>query len=227
MIRPLAGGPPGWPMWFGWWTAAHAGLLLVLVTFGWDQRLSGALCSWTAGRTSLVRWLEVLTSWGNPWPVTLVAAGSACFALIRRNVTAAVVLLVVPYAATVSCDLVKGWAERPRPSLPCASVQAAGFSFPSGHAVGVTTGFLLAALYVGSRTPPAVSALILALTGLCAELVSWSRVLLGVHFGVDVLTGQLLGAGWLAVAVLHRRPGPLSRRGTRPSLPDSADEPVP
>ncbi|MFD3324105.1 phosphatase PAP2 family protein [Streptomyces sp. NPDC058701] len=160
--------------------------------------------------------------------MTIIAAGSACFALIRRNVTAAAVLLVIPYAATVSCNLAKGWAERPRPSLDCASIQADGFSFPSGHAVGVTTGFLLAALYVSSQTPRAVSAPMLFLAGLSAELVAWSRVLLGAHFSVDVLAGQLLGAGWLAVAalVLHRRSVRRLRREARRARSNSSGERV-
>ncbi|MBV2155423.1 phosphatase PAP2 family protein [Kitasatospora sp. SUK 42] len=214
--------------WLAWWAAAHAGLLLVLVAFRWDEPLSSGLCSWTSTGAFRTRLLEALTSWGNPWPVTIIAVGSACLALARRNVPAAAVLLVVPYAATVSCNLVKDWAERQRPSLGCASMHADGFGFPSGHAVGVTTGFLLAALYLSARTPPAVSTLILLAAGLSAELVAWSRVFLGVHFSVDVLAGQLLGAGWLAVAalLLHRRPTRRSRRQVRLPPPNSADEPV-
>ncbi|MFI2077600.1 phosphatase PAP2 family protein [Streptomyces triculaminicus] len=215
--------------WFGWWAAAHAGLLLVLLAFQWDERLSGTFCSWGSGGTSRTRTLETLTTWGNPWPVTLIAAGSACFALTRRNIAAAAVLLAVPYAATVSCNLIKGWAERPRPTLQCASAQADGFSFPSGHAVGVTTGFLLAALYLSTHTPRAVSALILLLTGLAAELVAWSRVILGVHFSIDVLAGQLLGAGWLAIAalMLHHQSTRRLRREARQGVPNPVDEPVP
>jgi membrane-associated phospholipid phosphatase len=214
--------------WFGWWAAAHAGLLLVLAAFQWDKRLSGTLCSWGSSGASRTRLIETLTSWGNPWPVTLLAAGSACFALTRRNVAAAAVLLAVPYAATVSCNLIKGWVERQRPTLGCASAQADGFSFPSGHAVGVTTGFLLAALYLSTHTPRAVSALILLLTGVAAELVAWSRVFLGVHFSIDVLAGQLLGGCWLALGafLLHRRPVRSSRKQVRRGASDTAERPV-
>ncbi|MEU3400813.1 phosphatase PAP2 family protein [Streptomyces filamentosus] len=161
--------------------------------------------------------------------MTLIAIGSACYALIRRNVMAAAVLLVAPYAAAVSCNLLKGWVDRQRPSLDCSSIQAEGFSFPSGHAVGVTTGFLLAVLYVGMQTPRTISVLLLALAGAGAELVAWSRVFLGVHFSVDVLAGQLLGAGWLAVAVLvlHRQSAGRLRREARQALTNSATEHVP
>lgn len=229
MIRHLRGDRLRSLRWFGWWATAHTALLLVLVMARWDERLTRTLCSWTSSGASRARLFEVLTSWGNPWPVALIAVGSACFALTRRNVAAAAVLLAVPYAATASCNLVKGWAGRQRPSMGCASIQADGFSFPSGHAVGVTTGFLLAALYITTRTPRAVTALILLLSAVGAELVAWSRVFLGVHYSVDVLAGQLLGAGWLAGAalVLHRRPARRLRREARWTEPDSTDEPVP
>ncbi|MEU1555641.1 phosphatase PAP2 family protein [Streptomyces scabiei] len=228
MIRNHSGGRPRSLAWFAWWAAVHIGLLLILVTFRWDEQLSETLCAWTSSSASSARLLETVTSWGNPWPVTIIAAGSACFALVRRNVTAAAVLLVIPYAATVSCNLIKGWAERQRPALDCASIQADGFSFPSGHAVGVTTGFLLAALYFSSQMPRTISVLMLFLAGLSAELVAWSRVLLGAHFSVDVLAGQLLGAGWLAVAalVLHRQSVRLLQRETRQAGSNSLDEPV-
>ncbi|OKH99014.1 hypothetical protein A6A06_25795 [Streptomyces sp. CB02923] len=214
--------------WFGWWAAAHACLLLLLVAFRWDGRLSGALCSWGSGGAVRTHLLQALTSWGNPWPVTVMAAGSACVALIRRDVIAAAVLLVVPYAATVSSNVLKGWVERQRPTLECASLHADGFGFPSGHAVGVTTGFLLAALYLATLIPRAAPALLL-LAALCAELVAWSRVFLGVHFGFDVLAGQLLGAGWLAVAafLLHWRPARRLPSETGEGAATTADEPVP
>ncbi|MER7735917.1 phosphatase PAP2 family protein [Streptomyces erythrochromogenes] len=217
-----------WP-WLGGWAGAHAGLLLVLVVLHRDVRLSGTLCSWTEGGASRVRLLETLTTWGNPWPVTLLAAGSVCVALTRRDFTAAAVLLTVPYAASVSCNLIKEWAGRQRPALACVSTHADGFSFPSGHAVGVTTGFLLAALYVSGHLPRLLSTALLATALLGAEAVAWSRVLLGAHFSADVLAGQLLGAGWLTVAVLllSRRPPPSPRGRAGPGAPRSAVEAVP
>ncbi|MDX6759542.1 MULTISPECIES: phosphatase PAP2 family protein [Streptomyces] len=217
-----------WP-WLGGWAAAHAGLLLVLVVLHQDVRVSGTLCSWTQRGASRVRLLETLTTWGNPWPVTLLAAGSACLALVRRDFTAAAVLVAVPYAAAVSCNLIKTWAGRQRPDLACVSAHADGFSFPSGHAVGVTTGFLLAALYAGGHLPRLLSTTLLVAAALGAEAVTWSRVLLGAHFSVDVLAGQLLGAGWLAVAavLLSRRPPPGSRGRAGPGVPRSADPAVP
>lgn len=229
MKRYVPGNRPWLLVWFTLWTVAHVGLLLALVAFQWDEQLSETLCAWTSNSTSVAWILEKVTSWGNPWPVTIIAAGSACFALIRRNVPAAAVLLAVPYAATVSCNLVKEWVERQRPTLECASIQADGLSFPSGHAVGVTTGFLLAAFYFSSQMPRAAFTPTLMLAGVSAELVSWSRVFIGVHFSVDVLAGQLLGAGWLVIAVLllqHQASRRLRREG-RQQLPAAGDEPMP
>ncbi|WP_234426926.1 phosphatase PAP2 family protein [Streptomyces niger] len=152
--------------------------------------------------------------------MTLLAVGSALLAAVRRHFVPAVVFVAIPYAATVSCTLIKDWVARERPQFACASVDASGFSFPSGHAVGVTTGFLLAAVsvtaFVGHRHSTAILLLAMSL----AELVSWSRVLLGVHHAVDVLAGQLFSGGWLALAALL-----LTRRRTpRPWLPPLGNE---
>ncbi len=69
--------------------------------------------------------------------------------------------------------------------------------FPSGHALGatVTWGALAALLDRPSRRCR------LLLAGAAIALVGVSRVVLGVHYPVDVVAGTLLGAGVLAVAL--------------------------
>ena len=78
-----------------------------------------------------------------------------------------------------------------------------GYGFPSGHAIGSTAAFggLAWAIRAGrTRTRIAVA------TGLVA-VVSLSRLVLGLHYLVDVLTGIGLGLIVLAVAVALRDPG--------------------
>lgn len=80
--------------------------------------------------------------------------------------------------------------------LVAGSSTTSGYGFPSGHALGSTViygglGWLLSrdgrrrAFYVGVAL---------------AVLVSLSRVVLGVHYGVDVLAGWILGFSWLVLA---------------------------
>jgi undecaprenyl-diphosphatase len=105
-------------------------------------------------------------------------------------------------AGAAASTLIKVSVERLRPPLSDPSVTSLvavpdGYSFPSGHA---TTAFAAAAavgvLHPRLRWP------LLAL----AAVVGFSRVYLGVHWGLDVLAGAMLGTGiGVGCALLARR----------------------
>jgi undecaprenyl-diphosphatase len=87
-------------------------------------------------------------------------------------------------------QIVKKHVGRPRPSrrTGCVSLvsEPACFSFPSGHAAAsMSVAFAYAAAFPASALP-----LIL-----CASVVGFSRVRLGVHYPGDVLAGQLIAVG--------------------------------
>lgn len=92
--------------------------------------------------------------------------------------------------------------ERPPPAV--RAIEAEGFGIPSGHAAGSTAVYgSLAVLYEwGSRRHRyAVAA------GL-AGLVSLSRVVVGVHYVVDVLAGIALGLVVVALVARYRERSP-------------------
>lgn len=126
----------------------------------------------------------------------LVAGGAAQRA---GMFTTAVVLL-----SQGAVHLVKRVVGRPRPARAAAHAQQGhgtlvaraaepdAFSFPSGHAAAA------AAVAFGYATAwPAAAPALLVL----AVLVAWSRVVLGVHYLIDVVAGALVAAG--AVGVVH------------------------
>lgn len=86
------------------------------------------------------------------------------------------------------------------------AVTAEGYGFPSGHALGTTIVWGGAALLTEYRTRR--NRLLLACV--VVVLVSVSRLALGVHYPVDVLSGALLGA--IVLFVLYRAGG----QGTEP-----------
>ena len=137
--------------------------------------------------------------------------------LDRRRAAFAVALGVGANAATTT---LKEWLSYPRPPgadeavgrelvpalvepLYAAAATGSGFGFPSGHAVGATVVYGGLALLVGGRRTYAGAAAVVA-------VVSLSRVVLRVHYLVDVVAGVAVGAALLAAAF------GLSGRGSEP-----------
>lgn len=82
-----------------------------------------------------------------------------------------------------------------------AVVTVQSYGFPSGHATNAAAVYLgLAAVLTVSRRRWRF-----AVAGALVTLVSLTRVILGLHYFVDVIAGGLLGASLVAVAVRTRR----------------------
>ncbi|AFZ69093.1 phosphatase PAP2 family protein [Deinococcus peraridilitoris] len=109
-------------------------------------------------------------------------------------------------ASILVTDGLKYAFDAPRPfhldaalASEAAKQTAGGPGLPSGHVLVSTTIWGLAASQLRSRA-------FWALTGLVIVLIALSRVVLGVHFPLDVLVGLLVGA--VLVAVGSRLPLP-------------------
>lgn len=86
--------------------------------------------------------------------------------------------------------------QRPRPSV-LHLVEESGYSFPSGHAMTVTTfGILLLFFLWQSKLSKSMKILGSIFLSLLILLVSLSRVYLGVHYASDILAGFLLGSAF-------------------------------
>ncbi len=185
-------------------------LFAVAVSGGWrplrrlDQRVADGLHGDFVGHATVVSVLRVVTDAGSPATSLAVLVVVALWFVARRRAGVRTTALVV--GGLVAAALVAGGIERvikyvvgrPRPTFAHPLGHAAGYSFPSGHAVDslVDYGLLLVVLLPGLGRRVRM----LAVTGAALWLaaVGFSRLGLGVHYLSDVVGGWLLGLSWLA-----------------------------
>lgn len=112
----------------------------------------------------------------------------------RRDATR--LLAVVTLGLVVTTALKFGFAM-PRPPASVRAVPAEGYGFPSGHAIGTTVaaGAAAAFLRVGRRRAR------LGLAAVVVAVVATSRVVIGVHYPIDVVAGVAVGVVVLAAGV--------------------------
>ncbi len=131
-------------------------------------------------------------------PGTLLMTILAYLKLARRDGRT---LLVVMAGGTVLTVCLKQIFAVTRPSPVDSLLPAAGFSYPSGHALmAVCLYGYLGFLAWRARKP--------WLTALCLALVlsiEWSRLYLNVHWPSDILAGTLTASLWLAFCLSQRR----------------------
>ncbi len=166
----------------------------------------------------------LVTQFGDPW-FLLLAAAFVYLAETERtgdhDPSDGAFVLGATFAAFSFVDLLKnvfvgarppgagtveipGWFPTALGGLFQSITTGSGYAFPSGHALGTTVVFAAIA-YKFDIGQPSVR---WAVAGIGAVLVAGSRVVLGVHFLVDIVVGCLAGLFLFAVAVSvgDRRP---------------------
>jgi undecaprenyl-diphosphatase len=132
-------------------------------------------------------------------PLLIVLAG---LLLWRRHSFLATLLVAAAAGSGLLNEIVKIVVARSRPHLFAGAEHAAGYSFPSGHAMDAIVFFgtlAYVAIKLTGRRDVAIVASLLAV--ILAGLIGLSRVVLGVHYPSDVVGGWLLGAAWLGAII--------------------------
>lgn len=160
----------------------------------------------------------VITQLGDPW--FLVVLATLVYLLGTERSLAetprdGAFVLAVTFAAFSLIDLLKNVFAASRPpgagtvTVPTwlppvlegtfrSITTGAGYAFPSGHALGTTAVFAALASQLRVSSPTVRW----AVTATGVALVAASRVVIGVHFVVDVVVGVMAGATLFAVAAL-------------------------
>lgn len=148
--------------------------------------------------------LAVLFTRTGYWPALSAICGvlvAAAFAT-RTFPLFVVVLGAVQLLSQGAVDGIKAIFRRLRPD-DWLFHQELGFSFPSGHATTAIVFFGGLLLFVwNAPLAPAWQAVATVPIALAIAGIPWSRMVLGAHFGTDVLGGMIFGAGWLCLLAL-------------------------
>ena len=167
-----------------------------------DRPLSGWLAAHREPVLTVV--MRALTELGSPVGLA-VATAVVCAGTAWRTRSRLPVLLGVlgVSGVGVAVTVVKLVVARCRPPMPYAAITADGYSFPSGHATGMTVWALVAGWMISHwivrswNTRPAVWTAVPVIIG----GVGFTRIYLGVHYLSDVIAGWVLGAAWAGVLV--------------------------
>lgn len=184
----------------------------------WDRaaalRLHGATPAWTLPA------FGVLTYLGEAVVLSPLVAGVLAVLVVQRRYAAALGFALLTVGGGGPSDLVKFIVARSRPQLWPDALPATGPSFPSGHATFMV--IVVAALALVAFDPPRgwpARVAVGAGSLLLCLLVGLSRVVLGVHYPLDILAGFALGGFWVYLFLVpFRASWSPAIAGARPQL---------
>jgi undecaprenyl-diphosphatase len=167
--------------------------------------------------TSFMQFITYLGTHSFLIPANLVLI--AYFLFVKKHRWYSIKIPVVAIGGVTVMFLLKMMFNRPRPLIPLLK-EAAGLSFPSGHAMmSVSFYGLLIYLVWKNITTPWIRTLLIILLLLLILLIGFSRIYLRVHYASDVLAGFCVGAIWLVLSLwVTNRMETYSRRKIEPEL---------
>ena len=143
------------------------------------------------------------TALGGTTVLTLVIAGSAAFIYIKGAHRMALVILGATTSGGLIVTLLKGFFQRPRPTLVDHLVIEHSASYPSGHAANSAIVYLtIAVLFLRVEPSLRTRIFVLSAASFLTLAVGISRVALGVHWPSDVLAGWMFGTSWACLWAL-------------------------
>jgi membrane-associated phospholipid phosphatase len=154
---------------------------------------------------------HLTTDLGETLTVVAVGAVLALLARLLWHRWREPLLVVVALAGEVSIFVLLTLViDRTRPPVPHLDAAPPTSSFPSGHTAASVVLYLLVALLISSRLPSGVARSTLWVLAVMVPIgVGLARLYRGMHYPTDVLSGAVLGASWLFVAVKGVRLGGL------------------
>ncbi len=145
--------------------------------------------------------LDTVANWiataATPVPYVLLGAACVLVALARRRRALALAVPVAMAAASASTELLKQLGHVRYAAVLGAYDQISGASWPSGHATAV----MMIALGAVAVSPPLLRPLVALMGSGLAIAVSYSLLILALHYPSDVLGGFLVAGTWMSVTL--------------------------
>lgn len=212
-------------------------LLAVLVVGVWpllhdlDAAVTEACYRYALDHPGWVRVMNLWTDVFGPGPLRVAALALVVWLWSHRARRLALWVVTTMAVGGLLGALLKLLVGRDRPDLLDPVARAAGYAFPSGHALNATlaAGVLLLVFLPYTRGRAASRVALWVAAVLLAGVTGLSRVALGVHWTSDVLGGWLLGVAVLAATSaafttwrerIGRPPARLTADGVAPELAD-------
>lgn len=148
--------------------------------------------------TTVMRFVTFFATHTFLLPANIILAG---YFLFKKHRWYSIKIPVVALSSYIVMALLKIYFNRPRPDDPVYQA-AAGFSFPSGHAMSAVTFYGLLIYIVWRNVESTFSKWLLTiLLAFVILLIGFSRIYLRVHYASDVLAGFSLGLVWLVLSL--------------------------
>jgi membrane-associated phospholipid phosphatase len=158
----------------------------------WDTRFAIWLHDHSSARLLSVS--DVATLAGNGLVLSLVVAATAMRWIARRRSADAAALVIAFAGAALLTAVFKSLLDNSAPHPTVAFMDIGTRTFPSGHAAGAATVYVMLAFLLGRRARRRLSRVLVSGAAFSLiTIVGLSRVLLGTHYLSDVLGGVCLG----------------------------------
>lgn len=187
-----------------------ATVMYVTLWVGWSMQWAWLADVDTWGLAAFYRFGIDHPPWVTFWQVLCTVLGPNAFrivglvvivvALRHRQFRLALFLVLSVELSGVVTEVLKAAAHRPRPET--ALVFAPSWSFPSGHALGVSAAVMALTVTVLPRVRRDRRAWAITGGALIVLVIGIGRVVLNVHNPTDVLAGWAAGYMWFAASLL-------------------------
>ncbi len=148
-----------------------------------------------------IAFFRAVSDLGSPVAWSAISLLVAVVLLVRRRRLLAAGWIAAILGGGLLDLALKLVVARPRPLFAVAFVQAAGWSFPSGHSMGALVGYGMLAYLLGLHARRWVRAATIVGAAVLIGLIGFSRLYLGAHYFSDVIGGYAAGVVWLSACV--------------------------